>query len=164
MLDAKEDMTATWHPDFPLWLQTEASGDGSDVLIQESNIEYRLPLLLRAGLEWKYTGPTHEYLDTILPMGLLDGLIITHHADSSNRSRNINVISSYLLLMWKLALVGQSSIQRRPMRALESGQRQPTYLIVELQCMELGRKSDGMQSTKQRYAGCMLIQFLVLLN
>lgn len=84
MLDA--DMTAEWNPDLKNWLDTEATSDGYMVSIKEANINYRLPLLLRSNKDWRYVGATHEYLDTTAPMGLLNGLTITHHADSSNRT------------------------------------------------------------------------------
>lgn len=84
-LDA--DMTVSYHDGLKDWLGTEATADSYNVEIQENGTSWRLPLLVRGGMEWEYVGATHEYLN----MGGrkssdLVGLTIYHHADGSNRS------------------------------------------------------------------------------
>jgi glycosyltransferase involved in cell wall biosynthesis len=77
-LDA--DMTLRGRPE-PL------TYDAGLVAIEEAALRYRLPLLVRAGLPWRYVGVTHEYLDCDRPFtrGNVGGLTITHHADGGNR-------------------------------------------------------------------------------
>jgi hypothetical protein len=64
MVDAK--WTATVHPDFRTWLETDPDPtvDAWTVEIVNGPLVYRRPLLTRSGLEWRYVGPVHEYLDT----------------------------------------------------------------------------------------------------
>lgn len=87
-LDA--DMTVSnLHPGFRDWLDDGLSPDAEalSVEILESGQVYRLPLLMRGDLKWRYIGRTHEYLDTserrLLPV---IGLTVTHHHDGASRS------------------------------------------------------------------------------
>lgn len=83
-LDA--DMTVTCHPNFKSWLSSDATSDIYNVEIHEGGVSWRLPLLVRGGLTWKYVGATHEYLDRAdRSMSDLVGLTVTHHADGKNR-------------------------------------------------------------------------------
>lgn len=83
-LDA--DMTVDYHPNLRQWLQTAASADIYNVPLVEDGTTWRLPLLVRGGIEWKYVGATHEYLDCGDRSRFdLAGLTVTHHADGSNR-------------------------------------------------------------------------------
>jgi len=87
MLDA--DMTIEFHKNLKKWLEKDAPSeiDVWMVEIAENAARYRLPFLTRGGMDWKYVGKTHEYLDyTGHPSRSLLGLTITHHADSINRA------------------------------------------------------------------------------
>ena len=84
-LDA--DMTIEAHPGLKNWLRDEACADGYNVELCESGTSWRLPLLVRGGLDWRYVGPTHEYLDAEgRSFRDLMGLKIIHHADGTNRA------------------------------------------------------------------------------
>jgi hypothetical protein len=85
-LDA--DMTVEAHPDLLAWLATDPDPtvDVWNVEIRDHGIRYRLPLLVRGGLDWEYVGATHEYLDAQgRGVRSLLGLPVTHHGDGSNR-------------------------------------------------------------------------------
>lgn len=85
-LDA--DMTIEAHPDLLAWLATDPlpEVDAWNVEVQDHGIRYRLPLLIRGGLDWEYKGPTHEWLDYQgRTVNSLLGLTVTHHGDGSNR-------------------------------------------------------------------------------
>lgn len=88
-LDA--DMTIEAHPGLKNWLRDEAHADGYNVTIQDSGVSWRLPLLVRGDLDWKYVGPTHEFLDHE-GRELIDlvGLTIIHHADGANRANKFH--------------------------------------------------------------------------
>lgn len=95
-LDA--DMTVDYHPNLRQWLESGASADIYDVPLVEGATTWRLPLLVRGGMEWRYVGPTHEYLDCGDHSRFdLTGLTITHHADGANRAdkfqRDIDFLS-----------------------------------------------------------------------
>lgn len=85
-LDA--DMTVKAHVGLRDWLATDPDPDTDawQVEIMDGGTLYRLPLLTRGTLGWRYVGPTHEYLD---PAGRkqrpLLGLTVTHHADGRSR-------------------------------------------------------------------------------
>lgn len=84
-LDA--DMTIEAHPGLKDWLRDEACADGYNVELCESGTSWRLPLLVRGGLDWRYVGPTHEYLDADgRSFRDLMGLKVIHHADGTNRA------------------------------------------------------------------------------
>jgi glycosyltransferase involved in cell wall biosynthesis len=84
-LDA--DMTVEYHPGLKNWLSTDACADGYNVELVEAGTSWRLPLLVRGGLEWNYVGPTHEYLDADnRSFRDLVGLKVLHHADGTNRA------------------------------------------------------------------------------
>jgi len=86
MLDA--DMTIEYHRDFKTWLEKDAPKevDAWMVEIAENAARQRLPLLTRAGIDWKYIGATHEYLDYMQHVSRsLLGLTIYHHADGTSR-------------------------------------------------------------------------------
>ena len=84
-LDA--DMTVEAHPGLKNWLRDEACADGYNVELCESGTSWRLPLLVRGGLDWRYVGPTHEYLDAEgRSFRDLVGLKVNHHADGTNRA------------------------------------------------------------------------------
>lgn len=84
-LDA--DMTIEAHPGLKDWLRDEACADGYNVELCESGTSWRLPLLVRGGLDWRYVGPTHEYLDSGNRVFWdLMGLKVIHHADGTNRA------------------------------------------------------------------------------
>ncbi len=83
-LDA--DMTIESHPNLKSWLDSDATADAYNVQLTEVNTSWRLPLLVRGGLEWRYVGATHEYLDTTgRSVRDLVGLNVTHWADGTNR-------------------------------------------------------------------------------
>jgi Glycosyl transferase family 2 len=95
------DQTVEWHEDLKEWLaeDPDPETDAWMVSVLEHGTHYRLPLLVRAGLDWRYVGVTHEYLD---PAGRkhrpLLGLTVTHHTDGSNREgkheRDIELLAS----------------------------------------------------------------------
>lgn len=78
------DMTAVVHPDLKDWLESDPDPDTDawDVEVLNHGLRYRLPLLVRGGLDWRYVGRVHEYLD---PAGRkfrpLIGLSFTHHGE-----------------------------------------------------------------------------------
>lgn len=91
LLRMDADMEVTFaHENLLEWLAADPDPDTDawNVSVVDAGMVYRLPLLLRAGLEWEYKGATHEWLDTDdkLPRTLL-GLTITHHADGANRDQ-----------------------------------------------------------------------------
>ena len=89
-LDA--DMTAEWHSDFPEWLESDPDPECTAwmVSIMEQGTHYRLPLLIRGGMDFRYVGETHEYLDTAgRKTRSLLGLTVTHHADGSGRENKL---------------------------------------------------------------------------
>ncbi len=85
-LDA--DMTVEHHPGMKAWLNTDGDPDchAWNVEVNDSGLLYRLPLLVRGGMEWRYVGATHEYLDaTERKLRSLTGMTVHHHGDGSNR-------------------------------------------------------------------------------
>lgn len=82
------DMTLEVHPKLAEWLldDPDPTVDAWQILVQSGGLRYRVPLLTRGSLEWRYVGVTHEYLD---PMGRrqrpLLGLSVNHHCDGSRR-------------------------------------------------------------------------------
>lgn len=83
MLDA--DMTVQFARDFED--QLEAFTDDQALLTMLGDVGYRLPLLLRNSVPWKYVGRTHEYVTSDQPYtrGNFDGLTVTHLADGGSR-------------------------------------------------------------------------------
>jgi hypothetical protein len=81
------DMTIAFDEAFVKWLQRPRKmPDYFDVDVEDHGVHYKLPLLMRGDLDWRYVGPTHEYLDTNGRYGRpLRGLQVTHHSDGSNR-------------------------------------------------------------------------------
>lgn len=89
-LDA--DMTVDAHAGLRGWLATDPDPtvDAWNVHVQDQALAYRLPLLLRGGLDWRYVGDTHEWLDTQgRGTRSLLGLTIHHHGDGSNRETKL---------------------------------------------------------------------------
>jgi glycosyltransferase involved in cell wall biosynthesis len=85
-LDA--DMTIESHEDLGSWLAEDKDPmvEAWEVEIVEPEVTWCLPLLTRSGREWRYEGPTHEFLDTSgVKTRRLLGLTVTHHKDSSQR-------------------------------------------------------------------------------
>lgn len=66
----------------------DVPGDRLQVKVVEPGLEYRLPLLLRAGLAWRYVGTTHEYLVCDEPTLdiRVNFMTVTHHADGGVRA------------------------------------------------------------------------------
>jgi glycosyltransferase involved in cell wall biosynthesis len=85
------DMTVDFYDDFRKWLRHPRNmPDYFDVDVEDHGVHYRLPLLMRGDLEWRYVGPTHEYLEVEGRRGqTLNGLWVTHHADGSNREEKL---------------------------------------------------------------------------
>ncbi len=87
-LDA--DQVAVWHVDLPGWLESkEADADGYTISEQEDGKVWFRPRLLRGNLDWKYIGPTHEYLEVknrVINTMYRESLQIIHHADGANRA------------------------------------------------------------------------------
>lgn len=88
LLDA--DMTVEPHPELRGWLAADPDPEVAAwrVEITEADIRYRLPLLTRNTLEWRYTGATHEFLEGEgRKQRDLLGLTVHHHVDGANRER-----------------------------------------------------------------------------
>lgn len=85
-LDA--DMELKYPANFREWLDAEPSPqtDSWMVEVHDHGTMYRLPMLVRGGLDWQYVGFTHEYLDPIRRRRDLTGVWIVHHGDGSGRS------------------------------------------------------------------------------
>lgn len=81
LLDA--DMTVEQIGDWPTDLPDECM-----VRIPSEEFDYRLPLLVRSDLDWRYEGVTHEYLatDDEHTTGHIDHLIVHHHLDGGTRA------------------------------------------------------------------------------
>lgn len=134
MLDA--DMTVQAHPDLTQWLNTnpDPNTDAWMVEIIEADITYRLPLLVRGGLEWRYHGVTHEYLDLAgRKTRPLLGLTVTHHTDGANRAtkheRDIELLAA----------------------GVEAGEPRAVYYTAQaLKC--LGRNQDAARMYERRAA------------
>lgn len=86
-------MDADWtvealHPKMGEWLADDSVEHAAayNVLIHDASVRYRLPLLTRGGMEWRYVGSTHECLD---PAGRwwrpLTGMAVRHHHDGASR-------------------------------------------------------------------------------
>ncbi len=84
MLDADEDVN--WLPEFCDWFEGADHGDVAayQIEVMDQGITYRVPYLTRGDLDWRYVGPTHEYLD---PAGRrqeqLNGLVVTHMSEKT---------------------------------------------------------------------------------
>lgn len=84
-LDA--DMLVGALPHFLDWLQTnEHEADAYMVTVEDHGDRYRLPLLMRGDLDWRYEGATHEALDiTGRRVANVEGFKVVHEADGANR-------------------------------------------------------------------------------
>lgn len=82
------DHTVEAHPKFLTWLASDPDPDTAAWLVEvvEAGTSWRVPLLVRGGMEWRYVGATHEYLDSAgRKRRPLLGLTLHHHADGSSR-------------------------------------------------------------------------------
>lgn len=85
------DMTATGDPRiFLKWLRRQKTKlDALSVRVDDEHRTYRLPLIMRGDIDWRYVGATHEYLDRAdgkpVKKQPLNGFFVYHHADGSNR-------------------------------------------------------------------------------
>lgn len=87
LLDA--DMTVEFHADLLKWLASDPdpSVDAWMVTVQEGDLTYQLPLLVRRDRDWQYHGKVHEYLDTsTFNRRSLLGLTVVHHSDGSRQA------------------------------------------------------------------------------
>ncbi len=85
-LDA--DMTTDIHPGFGSWLASnpDPTVDIWTTEVCENRTVWRLPLIMRGAFNWRYVGPTHEYLDDGGRKQRASlGLTVRHHADGRNR-------------------------------------------------------------------------------
>jgi glycosyltransferase involved in cell wall biosynthesis len=75
------------HPAMTDWLANDPdpTTDAWQVEVVEHWGSYRLPLLVRGSLDWRYEGVTHEYLAPARKQRALLGLTVRHHADGSAR-------------------------------------------------------------------------------
>jgi glycosyl transferase family 2 len=97
MLDA--DTTVWAHPGLLEWLQEDPDPETAAWMIEirDSGTSWRLPLLMRGDLEWRYIGPVHEYLDTSqVKRRPLLGLVVEHHGSSRHP---IEKFDQYLTLL-----------------------------------------------------------------
>jgi glycosyltransferase involved in cell wall biosynthesis len=77
--DMTVEQTGPWPADLP---------DECMVRIPSQEFDYRLPLLVRSDLDWRYEGVTHEYLttDDEHTRANVDHLIVHHHLDGGTRA------------------------------------------------------------------------------
>jgi glycosyltransferase involved in cell wall biosynthesis len=96
LLDA--DMTAEWTGDWPA-----DPPDACLVRLPSPELDYRLPLLVRASLPWRSEGVTHEYLttDEQHTTAPVDHLVIHHHLDGGTRGDKFDRDRDLLLADWK---------------------------------------------------------------
>jgi hypothetical protein len=86
MLDA--DQTVTFHEDLSEWLAGDPDPEVGvwTVPVEEGGTTWWMPRLTRGGLEWRYEGTTHEWLDFAGRRSRqILGLSIKHHADGFHR-------------------------------------------------------------------------------
>lgn len=79
MIDA--DMTVEAHPELATFLAEDEHPEVAawQVNVLEATSSYKLPMLTRCGLEWRYVGAAHEYLDPVgRPQRPLLGLTLRH--------------------------------------------------------------------------------------
>lgn len=89
LLRMDADMTVGHvHPGTWDWLAEDAFPDVAQWMVEivHGNLTYRLPLLMRGGMDWWYEGATHEYLAPDRPRGSLLGFWVGHHADGTHRA------------------------------------------------------------------------------
>ena len=82
------DMTIHADPKVKSWLRRPRKSDPDcfNVDVYMGSTHYALPLLMRGDLDWRYIGPTHEYLEHgHRSTRKLKGLSVFHHADGANR-------------------------------------------------------------------------------
>jgi glycosyltransferase involved in cell wall biosynthesis len=86
-LTVDADHTVEHDPDLAAWLGTDPDPtvDAWNVQISDHGTTYRLPLLVRGGIDWAYEGATHEYLATNRKSRSLLGLTLVHHGDGGNQ-------------------------------------------------------------------------------
>jgi glycosyltransferase involved in cell wall biosynthesis len=131
MLDA--DMRVEAHEDLKEWLEADPDPevDAWQVEISQPGLRWRLPRLTRGGLDWRYVGRAHEYLD---PAGRkqrpLLGLTLHHErGDRTDRA-------------WLLEQL---------MPDVEKGDPRATYYAAQsLWC--LGRTDDAVEMYSRRAA------------
>ena len=85
LLLADADMTFDFKPEF---IDELANFDCDQALLAYTgDLAYRQPLLVRAGVAWKYVGRTHEFItaDSGYTRASFDALVITHEADGGSR-------------------------------------------------------------------------------
>lgn len=97
-LDA--DMTIEAGERFLPFLKHEVAGiDALEVQIEDHGDVYRLPLLVRGGLKWRYSWPTHEYLEkdgrTFIPLG--DLAVVHHYGEKTTEDflRDLDLLAPY---------------------------------------------------------------------
>ncbi len=92
--------------DFVRWLgQQRKRLDALDVEVQDDIRTYRLPLIMRGDIDWRYVGATHEYLARAdgreIVSRQLSGLFVYHHADGTSRpekfERDLALLKSGLI-------------------------------------------------------------------
>ena len=74
--------------DFRKWMKRRraARTDALYVELREGGDTWDLPLMVQGDLDWRYVGPTHEYLDlTGRNWMKLRGVFMEHHADGTRR-------------------------------------------------------------------------------
>lgn len=67
-------------------------------VLDNTGFSYRLPLLTRADIPWRYIGCTHEYLTADHPVVYenLDGFAVHHHCDGSRRPEKFQADAALL--------------------------------------------------------------------
>lgn len=90
MLDADEEVV--FNPEFAAWLakRRDRKTAAYQVMIYDHGTSYWNPYLTRGDLDWRYVGPTHEFLD---PAGrrqrVVTGLTVVHHGKEGDQREKL---------------------------------------------------------------------------
>jgi glycosyltransferase involved in cell wall biosynthesis len=90
MLWLHADMVVAVDDAFLPWLRRQRTKlDALSVAVADGVRTYRLPLIMRSALDWRYVGATHEYLaradGKLIVKAPLNGFGVFHFADGANR-------------------------------------------------------------------------------
>ncbi len=150
LLELDADMTVEAHPDLVKWLSADPDPDTAAwmVTILDSGTRWQLPRLIRGGMDWRYIGPVHEYLD---PAGRkrrpILGLTLHHHGSSRHP---IQKFDHYLTLL-------KPGVEAGDPRAIFYSAECLRFLGCISEAIELYRRRETMNSFEEEawYASYM---------